>query len=316
MITADQPSSFVRRQAEYLRKIGIEIDVFYFYGGKKPVNYLKAWLQVQKQINTERYDLIHAQFGQSAFPALLNRLPLVVTFRGSDVMGVVGPRGKYMWFGHILNAFSYLIALIADQAVVVSEALMQRLPKRKYHVITSGLDLDLFHPMDRLEARRSLGWQPDDKVVFFGGNAIAHEKRYPLACAAVKLLEEKFPLIKFVVAQNIEHKEMPIYINASDVVLLTSTHEGSPNVVKEALACNVPVVSTDVGDVRQRVGQIEGCIICADDQPDTISNALASVLNRDARISGRETVLELDESLLAQKMAAIYEQALTKRKTR
>jgi glycosyltransferase involved in cell wall biosynthesis len=315
MITTDWPSSFMTRQVDHLRRAGVFINVFHFRGAKNPLNYLRAWYNVRRRLKEEEYDLIHAQFGQSAFPALPKQLPLVVTFRGSDVLGIVGSNGKYQWQGYLLKVFSSLIALWADQAVAVSDALIAELPKRQYHVIPSGLDLNMFYPMERSEARLRLGWPLNCKVVFFGGNTLMPEKRYTLACTAVNLLREEFPEVKLVVAENINHTEMPCYMNASDVLLLTSTHEGSPNVVKEALACNVPVVSTDVGDVRQRIGNIEGCIVCTDDQAQTISSALCKVLTRGARIAGRETVLDLDESRLAQKMLAVYKQAINKSQT-
>jgi glycosyltransferase involved in cell wall biosynthesis len=81
-------------------------------------------------------------------------------------------------------------------------------------------------------------------------------------------------------------------------------------VVKEALACNLPVVSTDVGDVRERIENIEGCIVCEDGHPSTIAEALKQVLNRNSRIEGRNTVLNLDENLLTKKVIAVYNKAL------
>lgn len=103
---------------------------------------------------------------------------------------------------------------------------------------------------------------------------------------------------------------MPLYMNACDVLLVTSTHEGSPNVVKEALACNLPVVSTDVGDVRERIKHVEGCVLCENDDLHHLCAGLAAVLDRSLRIAGRPAVSDLNESLLTRKVIAVYERAL------
>ena len=118
--------------------------------------------------------------------------------------------------------------------------------------------------------------------------------------------------VELLVVKNVPHAVIPYYMNACDALLLTSSHEGSPNVVKEALACNLPVVSVNVGDVRQRIGNIEGCVLCADDLPQTIAAGLAQVLSRKERINGRRTVRNLDENRLVERVIAVYEQAIGK----
>lgn len=319
MITSEWPSPetphavpFIVNEVENLRRTGVEVDIFHFRGRKNPFNYIRAWFQVQKILTHEQYDLIHAQWGQSALLAIPKKLPLVITFRGSDVEGIVDITGKYLWRGYFLSSFSYLVAVLADQAIVVSTKLQTRLPKRKYHVIPSGLDLEMFSPMNQVEARNSLGLPLDSKIVLFGGDPLRTEKRFPLAQSAVELAADNIPNLQFVVPQDVAHSLIPLHLNAADVMLLTSLYEGSPNIVKEALACNLPIVSTDVGDVRQRIGNNDGCVVCSDDRAETIALALKQVLARNKRIKGRETVLDLDERLLTQKVIAVYEMALSR----
>jgi glycosyltransferase involved in cell wall biosynthesis len=103
---------------------------------------------------------------------------------------------------------------------------------------------------------------------------------------------------------------MPYLMNACDAMVFTSRQEGSPNVVKEALACNLPVVSVPVGDVPERLRGVEGCELCADDRPETIAAALERVLRRGGRCNGREAVTALSENLMAQRVIAIYRAAL------
>lgn len=316
MITSEWPTPdkpyqvpFIVRQVDFLRRAGIELDLFTFRGGKRPQNYARAWLQANRQIATKKYDLIHAQWGQSGMLALPKRIPLVVTFRGDDLEGIIGAGGKHTIQGYILQSFSKLVAMLADEVIVVSETLARKLPHRRYHVIPSGLDLDLFRPMSREEARKRLGLPNDRHYVLFAGMAGNPRKRFDLAKAVIEQVCQEMD-VELLVASNVEHSQIPIYMNASSALLLTSLHEGSPNVVKEALACNIPVVSTQVGDVQDRIGHLPGCIVCPDDRPETIAANLLQVLRLPERPEIRQTVKELDENLLTQKVIQVYRQAL------
>jgi teichuronic acid biosynthesis glycosyltransferase TuaC len=303
---------FIKRQVDYLRAAGVEVDIFRFDGGRKPWRYLMAWMRLQARLmmTRKRYDLVHAQFGQNGLLALPKRLPLVVTFRGSDLQGIVGRDGEITRSGRILQWLSRLVARRADAVVVVSAHMKAYLPPWiDAAVIPSGLDLDLLRPHPQAEARRQLGLPLDRPLVLFAANPSLPRKRYPLARAAVDLLAQRQP-VDLVVAWGVPHKEMPIYMSACDALILTSVHEGSPNVVKEALACNLPVVSVDTGDVPERLRDVPGCELCENDDPATIAAALERVLTRRERINGRATVEHLDEKLLAQQMINVYQHAV------
>jgi glycosyltransferase involved in cell wall biosynthesis len=318
MLTSEWPTPehpeyapFIVRQANSLQRFGIQIDLFHFRGSKNVGNYFRAWKTVQNRVSTNHYDLIHAQFGQSGALAILPKsLPLVVTFRGSDLEGIVDRNGRYSLAGKVLQIVSRFVARHADQVIVVSSSLARSLPRRDYHIIPSGLDLEMFHPIAQGDARRMLGLSPTQPIIFFGGNPDVLIKRYELAQAAFTLTRGRFPEITMLAAKGIAHSEIPLYLNAADVLLLTSLHEGSPNVVKEALACNLPVVSTDVGDVRERIGGVEGCVVCADDRPETIAAGLTQVLSRRERVNGRAAVQDLDERIVTQKVIEVYKLAL------
>lgn len=323
MITSEWPTAekpdwvpFLVQQVEFLRRAGVDVEVFPFRGAKRLSNYWKARRDVQTKLRCHQYDLIHAQFGQSALLALPStRCPLVVTFRGSDVRGFVGEKGRYTVAGKILQKISVLAAYQADEVILVSEGLKSYLPQRQYHIIPSGLNLDRFQPMDQLRARHELGFAEDEILVLFGGRPTVPEKRFSLAQAAIELLQRQFPAARLVVLQGEPHHKIPLYMNACDALLLVSFHEGSPSVVKEALACNLPVVSTDVGDVRERIARIDGCVICESSCPDAIAAALAQVMVRRQRINGRSSVLQLDERIMAQKVIQVYQQAIMKSKS-
>src|SRR5947199_6076991 len=146
MITSEWPSEpghtahFIARQARFLSAAGVRLEVFTFRGGRHPLRYLAAWVRLRRRLARERYDIVHAQFGQSGLLALPKRLPLVVTFRGDDLQGIVGREGRYLWSGRVLRAASRIVARVADRIVVVAASLAHHLPgSRAYHVIPSGL---------------------------------------------------------------------------------------------------------------------------------------------------------------------------------
>lgn len=310
--TAEHPewATFVVQQVTFLKRAGVKVDVFPFQGRGSPASYLKAWREVRARLRAAPYDLIHAHFGNSALLALPRRLPLVLTLWGSDVQGIVGPGGRYTLKGVLLRQITRMAARAADQVIVVAERLIRFLPARDYHVIPGGIDLDLFKPVPRHEARQALGLPDEQPIVFFAANPGTPVKRFGLARAAVDALRADMPDVQLLTAGGIPFTQMPLYMNAADVLLVTSRHEGSPTVVKEALACNLPVVSVDVGDVRQRIAGVAGCVVCKDDRPETIAAALRQVLAERARTNGREAAQWLDEKLMAEEIIAVYWQAV------
>lgn len=320
MVTSEWPTTehpewvpFIVQQVEFLRFAGVDLEVFHFRGERNPMNYLRSWRRMRQGTRLGEFDLVHAQFGQSGLLGLPKQVPLVVTFHGSDVQGIVGSNGHYTMAGIILKWVSWCVAWAANEVIVVSEHLAKNLPRRPYQVIPVGLDLNLFRPIPQEEARRKLGLPLGKHLVLFAADPNRIEKRYSLAQQVVTLLNQKFDA-ELVVASELPHRSMPLYMSACDALLLTSLHEGSPTVVKEALACDLPVVSVDVGDVRLRIGSIEGCIVSDDDRAETIAAGLVEVLRRRARINGRIAVQGLDERLLIQKLIQVYERAMKQKR--
>jgi glycosyltransferase involved in cell wall biosynthesis len=321
MITSEWPSAsnphhvpFIVRQVEFLRKAGVDVDVFAFRGAKKPLRYLQAWFGVHRRIREGSYDVLHAQWGQSAIPALPTRLPLVVTFRGGEGEGIVGPSGNYIALGYVLRAICLFVARRATELVVVSPHMQQFLPHRRFHVIPSGLDFSKLPLIPQAEARRQLGLPMAKPLVLFVGDPNEARKRYDLARQIVSRLDDELPA-ELVLAWNVPHNIIPVYMNACDAFLFTSMYEGSPNVIKEALACNLPVVSTAVGDVAERLKGVTGCSVFEEVDVEKMADALKAILQRRRRIDGRGAVSGLDENLLTQKMIAVYQRALTGRQS-
>jgi len=317
MLTSEWPTPehpeyapFIVQQVDFLRRAGVKVQVFAFRGAKNPTNYVRAYYALRRQFQLQSYDLIHAQFGQSGILAFPNPVPLVVTFHGSDAQGIIGKSGNYTISGRLLQQFSRFVARRADQAILVSSHLNKFLPTRSYHILPLGVNMELFAPMAQAQARRILDLDAAAPLVLFAANPLSTLKRFGLAQAAVERARIKFPEARLIALGNVPHHQVPTFMNACDALLLTSIHEGSPTVVKEALACNLPVVTTAVGDVRERLGAVEGCVVCADDSPETIAEGLTQVLTKRQRIEGRAAVQDLDEKVVTRKVIEVYHLAL------
>jgi len=314
VITSEWPTKehqeyvpFLVNEVNRLRNYGLGIEIFSFTGHKNPINYLKAWISIRKSYDISSFDLIHAEWGQSALLALPKKLPLVVTLRGSDLEGIVDSKGRYTFAGRILRMVSRFVARIADHVIVVSESLAKYIPDVPHTVVPVCLDTTLFNPIDKEEARKKLNLPLDRKLILFASNPNRPEKRFFLAKEAVDLLKEKTELI---VTNRIPHDQMALFFNACDVLLITSSHEGSPTIVYEALACNLPIVSVDVGDVRKRIENINGCYISQNDDPNEIAQCLKKVLSNDERIDGFSKIIEFDTEHFCNSMKDIYESSL------
>jgi len=192
----------------------------------------------------------------------------------------------------------------------VSEEVMGKL-RGRCCVIPCGVDLERFRPMDASEARSRLNLPAGAKLVLFAA-AMRPEKRFDLVQEAFALVERQLPEAQLVVVSNQPPELVPIYMNACDVLVLASRKEGSPQVVKEAMACNLPVVSTATGDVREVIGGVEGCYICAAD-PQDIADKLAAALAFGRRTDGRKRVEDLSMERVAERIIEAYGQILARR---
>ncbi|MBU1862196.1 MAG: glycosyltransferase family 4 protein [Candidatus Omnitrophica bacterium] len=301
---------FVYRQVKCLRDVGIEVEVLNFRGRGNLVEYLKAFLKLKETMKAKQYDLIHAHFGQAAFLAVWQQeAPVVATFHGSDLCGLSDKIFMNKFKGLILKTCSYIVGKRADSVIVVSEKLLKHI-KRSADVVSMGVDLTLFVPGSFEDSRKLLGWQNDKKIVLFVGNPSNPIKRYFLAQEAILLLKEENPLVELKTCYNESREKMPHYMSAADVLVVTSVHEGASMTVVEALACNLPVVSVDVGHVRKYIGSLDGCVLCEDDTPQVVTAALKEIINNRSRIQGRDRVKELDERVVIRKVVDVYEKTI------
>lgn len=300
-LVPSKSSRFFKQQVETLAGLGVESTTLSVPGhrqyddgdtsGRSVGDYARLYPSVLAA-SFDDYDLIHANYGLTAPHALFQpNLPVVISLWGSDLFGKYGP-------------VSRLCAQLADAVVVMSPAMADELD-RGVHVLPHGIDLDRFAPAPMEPARRELGWRPDAHHVLFPYPPERDVKNYPRARRVVDAVDERFDAsVVLHSVTGVPHREMPTYLNASDALLLTSHREGSPNAVKEALACNVPVIATDVGDVATRLDGVEHSRACRTD--DELVDALADAVRADERTNGRESVRELSVTRTGEKLLDVY----------
>jgi glycosyltransferase involved in cell wall biosynthesis len=314
--TSQNPAlgSFVERQISSLQQVDLKVSTFFVDRAKEGMTcYLGLAQQLCSKINEIQPNLVHVMYGgvmANIVTRAVKDRPTVVSFCGSDLLGenLSGAVRKLIARYGVLA--SCKAARRAAGIVVKSKNLQDALPedvdRSKVHVIPNGIDLERFRPLDQNECRKRLGWAPSIFHVLFPANSGDPVKRPRLAQAALETFRRNGIPAEMHYLRGIPNKEVPIWLNASNVILLTSLHEGSPNIIKEALACDLPIVSVNVGDVNDRIRGIDGCYISASD-PDSLSAKLLLVHSGPARVLGRSRIQDLSLTAVALRLKRLYE---------
>ncbi len=301
---------FARRQGETLRAIGVEVCEFYLSSRTSAIAMAREMRRFLHEKRAFRPDVVHAQFGTATaiFAALgAGTTPVVITYRGSDLNRP--PKGGLR--AAAARTLSQAAALRARRIVCVSAGLRDRLWWRQSRVtvMPSGVDTGVFRPRPRSPARQRLGWPAADLAVLFNAGTDPQVKRADLARAAVAAGRAELPHLRLQVLDGSTPPErVPELMNAADCLLVTSDQEGSPTVVQEALASNLPVVSVDVGDVRERLSGVSNtCVVERDAQ--ALGRAIVELVREPLHSDGVLKVPEFCSTRIAKKLLDIYEQA-------
>ena len=304
----------IRLQAESLEKVGVEIEHFLIFGSGF-LGYLKNVFKLRRHLKTHTVDLIHAHFGFSCVVAQFSKgnTPLVVTLMGTDILGHKDKSGEIRIAHMPVLWVNRFFANYVFKTVIVKSRNMQEILRNRTKptfLIPNGVDMSLFYQVQKNEALQFLQWDSEVHHFVFISNPARPEKNFPLAEAAVKLLQEKGYRVQLHAVFQEKSENLKYYYSAATALLLTSFHEGSPNVIKEALCCNCPIVSTDVGDVRSVTAGLDGCYLAPFDASGfaaMIHSAIRfSELN--GRIAGRKRIgeLGLDSRRIAEMIKGIY----------
>lgn len=284
----------VREQARSLEEMGVRVAFFGIKSGGL-IGYLKGIFRLRRYLQEHPFQIIHAHYGLCGMVAsLAGARPLVVSLMGSDVLGS-------WWLRWLVGLFA---AWIWPEVVVKSPEMKSVPGLDKAKVIPNGVDLSLFREIPVEQARSKTGIS-HGIVVLWPASPGRKVKDYDLALRAMDKLRLTHTDCRLLVIEEVLIDEMPFYYNAADVVLVTSRHEGSPNVVKEALACNVPVVSTRVGDVVRWLGGLRGCCICPP-LPVFLAEGMARAIQNNGRCDGRSRVEEISADNITTKLIALY----------
>ncbi len=303
---------FVERQVQALLDAGLRCDVLYVRGYLSKATYPLAvlrflWLNISAR---GRYRLTHVHAGETALVARFFAMrPMIATYHGDDMLGHRDDNGSIPFLSTIraavVRGHAYLFTATVTQSGEMHRRL-RRWVRRRDTVIRCGVDATQFAPTDQREARRQLGWDDSERIVLFAATRPYDAlKRLDLAQAAVAHGEAEVGPIRLVVAENVSPDTMPVMMNAADCLLLTSMSEGSPMVVKEALLCTLPVVATDVGDVRELLAGIAPSTVCRHD-PSELGAALTSVLKAKQRSNGRDRWVDMDQSTTVKRLLDLY----------
>ena len=304
---------FITEQAESLRKLGIEVEYFTIVG-KGISGYLRNYKLLQQAIKNFQPDIIHAHYGLSGLLAnLQRRIPVVTTYHGSDINEPkVYPFSRLCMMLSKRNVFVLTPkSRSTERSTELTPSLTPK-PKGDFKnaVIPCGVDINLFKPTNKKEARTSLGLDGNKKYILFAGAFDNRVKNSELAIQAVSLLNDNN--IVLLELKGYSRQQVVELMNAVDSVLMTSFSEGSPQFIKEAMACNCPIVSVSVGDVPQVIESVEGCFLTTYAAED-VAEKINMVLEFGQRTKGRERLMELklDLESVAERVRNVYKGAVS-----
>lgn len=314
---ADHQLPFVTEQGASLRKAGCEVEYFLVRG-----NYVKAVGALKKKIREFKPDVVHAHYGLSAITAELQGLvPVVTTFHNGETLNPV------------VNFVSSLMSLRAKHVIYVAQHIrdLSYFKAKNYTIIPCGVPMEQMIITPKEEARKQLGWNPNKKYILFGGAFDNLRKNYPLLRDAVEKLKNDISYIKHntsniecVEMKNLTRSQCVLRMCACDLFALPSHSEGSPQALKEAMACNCPCIATDIADVRELFGDEPGHWVLRNPRKtherwdgderslDEMVALLNDALKFEGRTKGRQRILELELSneQVAKRIINIYKEIL------
>jgi len=293
--------AFVYEQIETIKNIyNIDYDNL-FIRGKGIFGYLKNISKIRKKIKEYKPDLLHAHYGLSGLLSCLQRIvPVVITFHGSEI---------HSRFINILSSFA---SKLSKYNIYVAKHIREKMyfrPGRNFNIIPCGINPDESFVMDKDISSSRMKLTKENINILFAGAFDDLMKNYKLAKNAIQIISEN--KINLIELKGYNREEVTYLFNACDLFLLTSKNEGSPQTIKEAMACNCPIVATDVGEIRDIISDSEGCFITSF-EPDDIAQKLKLAMEYGKRTNGREKIKRFDNNIIAEKIYSVYKDVLSK----
>lgn len=281
---------FVSEQVESLNKLGVQTEYFLIQG-KGIWGYLKNFSHLKQKINAFQPDILHAHYGLSGLLAnLQKKVPVITTYHGSDINL------------RTIRQISKISMVLSFHNIFVAQCIKNLVDPKKSSLIPCGVDMSLFFPIEKSVARAKLNLDIKKKYILFSSSFLNPVKNYNLAYKSIKLINNtNVEIIEF---KGYSREESNFLLNAVDLALMTSISEGSPQFIKEAMACNCPIVSTDVGDVMEIIKDTKKCSI-ANNQHE-ISTEIDTILDDPSRTNGRYKISGMEIQQVAKKIFELY----------
>jgi glycosyltransferase involved in cell wall biosynthesis len=293
-------NSVIDFQLNSLKKAGIEIETFTITRGSL-TGYYESVRQLRRYLQRNSFSAIHAHYSFSGFCAkLATSKPVICSLMGSDVFQQNRVTRFITWFFY---TFFWSCTIVKSQEM------------KKYFphafLIPNGVDFSNFKEIDKDTALRRTGFLKSRKnIIFVAQDANMRVKNLALAKRSIQLLDD--PTIELHIISDKPVSELPFYYNAADLLLLTSLSEGSPNVIKEAMACNCPIVAVNVGDIKEIIKDTEGTFLCSHDEKEIAFN-IKRALEFGKRTNGRSKIEHLDDQVIARMINDIYQKVAGER---
>ena len=301
---------FVKSQIDSIIKLGHDVEIFNIKGPDAWYHYATKAPQLYRRAKEFRPHVVHSHYSYCAFTSMISIFyPQVISFMGDDVLGDFAMNGTRTLRSYLHLPIAWIPQHFARQIIVKSKEMVQHIKHPHVNVVPNGIDYGTFYPIEKLNARREIGLDAKANYIIFPGDINDERKRFSLAKEACVILSERYGIENEVLHMRTRpQRELNLYFNASDVMVFTSWSEGSPNVVKEAMATNLPIVSVRVGDVEDVIGRTRGCHVVVDD-PRVIASHLAKVLQTKGRTNGRSDIEWLKIENIAKRLETIYRAA-------
>lgn len=297
---------FVKEQILSLRKEGVDVDVFFINGREKgKLEYIRSVFKLKKKLNKKKYDLIHCHHALTAiifiFSSLYKDNKWVLSYQNNPEheLGI--------------KVFEFINKRVSG--LIFKGGIPKYAALKKSFYLSNGVNLNFFKPSDYKESREKLNLLLEKRyILFVSSNFIRKQKRYDRFQEIIRIIKSKpgYKNVEELKMINVKRDEIPCFFNAADLHLLTSDFEGSPNSVKECMACNIPVVSTDVGDVKELLHGVQNSYVSNSIDDNEIAELVIKVLSTNKRSDGREKLIaqNLDNKSVAKKLLKIYAQIL------
>ena len=294
----DHFAPFITEQVAALERVGMDCR-FFPIREKGARGYLRHLSDYKKSIREYNPDIIHAHYGLCGlFANLQRRVPVVTTYHGSDINDP-----KVFWLSRIAMRLSRFNIFVSKTNLEMAN------PKKSFALIPCGVQLEDYPYVEKDEARRRMGLSRVGRFILFAGAFDNEIKNAPLARDAISLLSG----VNLIELKGYSREQVACLMQAVDALIMTSFTEGSPQVIKEALSCGCPIVSVDVGDVKERIRDVDGCFI-AERDPKDLAEKISEVISLGKRTDGRRSIEKdgLTNETVAQRIVEVYRNVLSK----